>query len=78
MTYNINVSGVVHAAEDIINPVAYANATFNNTEHLHVTAIGKSLKFHYTHAFTCYEIEQQLTSLITDHSNVTWTLEVTR
>ena len=78
MTYNINISGVVHAAEDIINPVAYARATFNDTENLHVTAIGKRLKFHYTHGFTCYDIGEQLTTLVTDHSNIDWTLEVSQ
>ena len=78
MTYNINVSGTVHAAEDIINPVAYARATFNDTTNLHVTAIGRKLKFHYTHGFTCYNIQEQLAALVSEHSNVDWTLEVSQ
>lgn len=72
----INVSGTVHALEDIKHSTAYAKATFNTLDNIELSPEGRQLHFRYSKAFFTESIDSLLTQLITDHSNVSWNLNV--
>ena len=73
---NITVKGTVHAADPIKHDAAYAAATFNTTENLEISTESKSLHFRFTRPFSTNSVDTLLTSLITDHSNVSWELAI--
>jgi hypothetical protein len=73
---NLSIKGTVHSLDNIMHESAYAKATFNSLDNIEVSAIGKCLHFQYTKPFITESIDALLTSLITDHSNVTWELTV--
>ena len=73
----LTIKGTVHSLETIMHESAYAKATFNSLNNIEISAIGKCLHFQFIEPFITDSIDATLTSLITDHSNVTWELNVT-
>ena len=76
--FEVKVSGVVHALDDIYNTGGYARSTFTTIENLDALAVGASLKFRFNKPFYTDDIDKLLNELIKgeDHSNVDWTLSI--
>ena len=70
------VSGTVYADDTIKHESAYARATFNTLDNIEISAEDNQLHFQFTQPFKTNSIDATLTSLVTDHSNVNWTLSV--